>query len=181
MSCLGARLADLLDGRLAPDAHEQVLVHVARCEPCREELVALRTVRSLLATTQGPPADSDLTDRLTAFVTTGPIPVVRDDAGSGAPARGRGRGVVAVAGGLTVAAIAVVWGVSAVPAPAGPAPAGPASTPVVPAVDRYTAEHLASTDGFPLTTPGSTVNQVAYGAPDPATALVPARSGQLQP
>lgn len=176
MSCLGARLADLLDGRLSADAHEQVLVHVARCEPCRDELVALRTVRSLLAGSPGPHADPDLTDRLAAFVTTGPIPVVRDAAAAGAPPRHRGTGVAAVAGGLTLAAVAVAWGVSTVAAPLGPA-----ATPVVPAVDRYTAEHLASTEGFPLTTPGSTVNQVAYGAPDPATALVPARSGQLRP
>lgn len=176
MSCLGARLADLLDGRLDPDARDQVLVHVARCEPCRDELVALRTVRSLLADSPGPHAAPDLTDRLAAFVTTGPIPVVRPDDGAGPPARGRGRGVATVAGGLTVAALAVAWGASAMSGPAGPA-----ATPVVPAVDRYTAEHLASTESFPLAAPGSTVSQVAYGAPDPVTALVPARSGQLQP
>ncbi len=170
MSCLGARLADLLDGRLAPDAHEQVLVHVARCQPCRDELVELRTVRSLLARTPGPRADPDLTDRLAAFVTTGPIPVLP------ATPRTRGKGVAAVAGGLTVAAVVVAWGVSATSTPAGPT-----VSPVVPAVDRYTIEHVATTGDFPLTTPGSSVSQVAYGAPDLTPALVPARTRQLGP
>ncbi len=176
MSCLGARLADLVDGRLSTDAREQVLVHVARCETCRRELVELRTVRSLLADSPGPNADPDLTDRLAAFVTTGPIPVVRPAAPSAPTRAGRGKGVASVAGGLTVAAVAVAWGVSSMSGPVGPA-----ATPIVPAVDRYTVEHVAATGDLPLTTPGSALNQVAYGAPDPVTAMVPVRSHQLRP
>jgi len=44
MSHLGQRLSALIDGELGHVERDRVLVHLVRCEPCRADAVALRTL-----------------------------------------------------------------------------------------------------------------------------------------
>jgi anti-sigma factor RsiW len=65
MSHLGQRLSALIDGELDGTERDRVLVHLARCEPCRGEAVALRTLkRRMSALGEATAADSTLTFRL---------------------------------------------------------------------------------------------------------------------
>ena len=45
MSHLGERLSALIDGELSDAQRERVLAHLAGCEPCRGEAVALRALK----------------------------------------------------------------------------------------------------------------------------------------
>jgi anti-sigma factor RsiW len=45
MSHLGHRLSALIDGELDGEGRDRVLVHLARCDSCRSEAVALRTLK----------------------------------------------------------------------------------------------------------------------------------------
>ena len=45
MTHLGQRLSALIDGELDSEGRDRVLVHLAKCEPCRTEAVALRTLK----------------------------------------------------------------------------------------------------------------------------------------
>lgn len=161
MSCPDRRLAELVDGRLSTGAVDQVLAHVADCAQCRRELRELHRLRSLLAAAPG--ADEQLVDRLTMLAVTAPLPVYRPTPQAEPHRRHRGRQVAALAGGATVIVAAVAWGAGA----ASVADVAPAQ--VVPQVDRFTVEHAASTYRFPLSTPGSSVLQVSYGAPGAPT------------
>lgn len=73
MSHLGPELHDLVDGRLGPAAAETVLMHVARCPDCAEELAALRRARQALAA-DIPAAPAELTARLLALGACPPAP-----------------------------------------------------------------------------------------------------------
>ena len=80
MSHLGPELHDLVDGRLAPVAAEQVLMHVARCPDCAAELAGLRRARQvLMGAGDIPAAPADLTSRLLAL---GAVPEAPRVAGS---------------------------------------------------------------------------------------------------
>ena len=48
MTHLGHRLSALIDGELDAVERDRVLVHLARCEPCRDEAVALRALKRTL-------------------------------------------------------------------------------------------------------------------------------------
>jgi anti-sigma factor RsiW len=65
MTHLGQRLSALIDDELDGEDRERVLVHLAKCEPCRAEAVALRTLkRRMNALGETTEADSALTGRL---------------------------------------------------------------------------------------------------------------------
>lgn len=180
MSCLGPRLAELADGRLDPIAADRALVHVAGCPSCRRELDAQRRIHRLLSGSPTPEPSQSFLARLAAAPAEATAPSDdhaptdrprgrRDSAGPGRPARRRRRVVVA-AGGLAAVAAAFTWGGSALAIISPPGP--PSLTPIVPAVDSYTAEHAASTDLLPLTAPGSSIMLVSYGS-----ARVPSNAG----
>ena len=155
------------------------MAHVARCEPCRQELVGLRQLRSLLAGASTPNADHTLVQRLSHL----PASTLPGHDGSEAPHQvaqhrswpgsRRVRRTAAVAGGATAVAAMLAWG-AATAASVTP-PAAPLQL-VVPSVDRYGLEHAASVDSFPLAAPGSAVMLVSYGgaAAAPAAAAPPA-------
>ncbi|HET8970251.1 MAG TPA: zf-HC2 domain-containing protein [Candidatus Nanopelagicales bacterium] len=158
MSCLGARLDDLVDGRLSPELAEQALSHVAGCERCRTELTAQRRLRQLLATSSPPPGADALVSRLAGVAA---VPAVAEPAPGTGPGRSARRvatmttALVAVA----VAGVGVAWSAGA----GTPAPEPPLTgAVVVPAVDRFSAEHAACADLLPLAAPGSTIAQVGY-------------------
>ncbi len=168
MSCLGDRLADLVDGRLSDQTTELVLAHAVRCDRCRAELTSLRSVRAMLAGAAAPSADADLVGRLALLPVTAPLPVYRgapelpaDGPGAVRHRHGLTKSAAAVAGGAAAVVVALAWagvGTGAVNT-VTPVPQ------VVPPVDRYTVEHVASTDRMPLVAPGSGVTQVSYGSP----------------
>ena len=65
MTHLGQRLSALIDGELDSEDRDRVLVHLAKCEPCRAEAVALRTLKRRMNALGGETeTDSALTGRL---------------------------------------------------------------------------------------------------------------------
>lgn len=65
MTHLGQRLSALIDDELDGEGRERVLMHLAKCESCRAEAVALRTLkRRMNALGETTEADSALTGRL---------------------------------------------------------------------------------------------------------------------
>jgi anti-sigma factor RsiW len=64
MSHLGHRLSALIDGELDGMERDRVLVHLARCDSCREDAVALRTLKRRMNALGEAAADSALTRRL---------------------------------------------------------------------------------------------------------------------
>jgi anti-sigma factor RsiW len=65
MTHVGQRLSALIDGELDGEGRDRVLVHLAKCESCRAEAVALRTLKRRMNALGGDAeADSALTGRL---------------------------------------------------------------------------------------------------------------------
>jgi anti-sigma factor RsiW len=64
MSHLGHRLSALIDGELDGMERDRVLVHLAGCDSCREDAVALRTLKRRMNALGEAAADSELTRRL---------------------------------------------------------------------------------------------------------------------
>jgi anti-sigma factor RsiW len=146
VSHLGHRLSALIDGELDGMERDRVLVHLARCEPCRSEAVALRTLKRRMNALGEAAADSALTRRLMGLAQpgegpggqSGPAPWSRLGAGSLGAAHGR---ELRPAWYVTFGAAAVILaGVSAAAFLVG----GGADQPgpnVTPAVDSYVMQH----------------------------------------
>jgi anti-sigma factor RsiW len=65
MTHVGQRLSALIDGELDGEGRDRVLNHLAKCESCRAEAVALRTLKRRMHALGGDAeADSALTGRL---------------------------------------------------------------------------------------------------------------------
>jgi anti-sigma factor RsiW len=64
MSHLGHRLSALIDGELDDYERDRVLVHLAGCDSCREDAVALRTLKRRMNALGEAAADSAFTSRL---------------------------------------------------------------------------------------------------------------------
>jgi anti-sigma factor RsiW len=64
MSHLGHRLSALIDGELDDAERDRVLVHLARCDSCRAEAVALRTLKRRMHALGEAAADAALMRRL---------------------------------------------------------------------------------------------------------------------
>jgi anti-sigma factor RsiW len=71
MTHLGHRLSALIDGELDAAERDRVLVHLARCEPCRGEAVALRTLKRRMNALGEAAADAALTRRLIGLAQPG--------------------------------------------------------------------------------------------------------------
>lgn len=172
--CLGARVADLADGRLEPADAERAFAHVAACAQCRAELDAQRAATSRLTSSTSIEPPSDLFQRLLSVPTAAEAapaaaqPVVPPQGAAGQrpagpagvrPAPGarstrpssrsrRGRVVLAsAAGAAALAVVAVVGGSTALSGVVVPRPA------IAPVVDTLTDEHAASADQMPFSGP----------------------------
>ncbi len=136
MNHLGHRLSALIDEELDDTERDRVLVHLARCEACRGEAVALRTLKRRMNALGGAAADAALMRRLIGL---GPF----------APASG-GR-EFRPSWYVTLGATAVVVvGVGTAAFLAG----GDANQPeprVTPAVDTYMLQHDLMTGAVPAT------------------------------
>ena len=157
MSHLGHRLSALIDGELDDVERDRVLVHLAGCEPCRSEAVALRTLKRRMNALGEAAADSALTRRLIGLAQpggalggqSGPVPWSRPGAGSPAPAPGARE--LRPAWYVTFGAAAVILasvGAAAFLAGGGTDQPGPRVTP---AVDTYVMQHDLMTGIAPVT------------------------------
>jgi anti-sigma factor RsiW len=147
MSHLGHRLSALIDGELDDEERDRVLVHLAGCESCRTDAVALRTLKRRMNALGEAAADAALTRRLIGLgQPSGPA------AQGGQPGRPRSAGIgsSAVAQGgrevrpswyVTIGATAVVVvGLGTAAFLAGGSRDQP-EPKVTPAVDTYVLEH----------------------------------------
>jgi anti-sigma factor RsiW len=71
MGHLGHRLSALIDGELDGMERDRVLVHLARCESCRADAVALRTLKRRMNALGEAAADAALTRRLIGLAQPG--------------------------------------------------------------------------------------------------------------
>jgi len=188
--CLGARVADLADGRLSPAETERCLAHVAVCPACRAAVQAQRSVSGGLRAAASEPGPAAPPDDLMARLMRIPeqpsaagapdLPAIPLQGGTGArpvgpagprprvaatsrrPGRRR-RAVLGTAAGAVLVVAAALGGNAALNASVTtPAPA------IAPVVDTFTVEHAASADGLPLSGPRD--ETVAYaGVADDAS------------
>ncbi len=149
MTHLGHRLSALIDGELDAVERDRVLVHLAGCEPCGGEAIALRTLKRRMNALGGAAADAALTRRLIGLAQPG-SPSSPDQAGqepwpgmAASDPIGPGRGgrevrpAWYVAWGAT-AVVVVGVGTAAFLAGGGTAQPGPRVTP---AVDTNVLQH----------------------------------------
>ena len=153
MSHLGHRLSALIDGELDGDERDRVLVHLARCEPCRDEAVALRTLKRRMNALGEAAADAALTRRLIGLAQpvqppSGPWPGLAGAGHYGHQVARELRPAWYVTFGATAA---VLVGVGAAAFLAGGA-AGQPEPQVTPAVDTYVMEHDLLTNVAPANT-----------------------------
>ncbi|MGB6453819.1 MAG: zf-HC2 domain-containing protein [Streptosporangiaceae bacterium] len=64
MTHLGQRLSALIDGELEGSERERVLLHMTRCDSCRAEAAALRTLKRRMSALGDAAAGAGLTGRL---------------------------------------------------------------------------------------------------------------------
>jgi anti-sigma factor RsiW len=137
---LGERLSALIDGELSDARRERVLAHLARCEDCRREAVALRMLKQRMHTLSDTAAGDALTWRLLALARSG---------WAGQPVRSAPPGWRPPAWSLVAAGVATAGlGLSAaVFLAGGDRPPGPR---VVPAVDVFMVQHAITTGDLPV-------------------------------
>jgi anti-sigma factor RsiW len=148
VSHLGHHLSALIDGELDDVERDRVLVHLAGCEPCRSEAVALRILKRRMNALGEAAADAALTRRLIGLAQpggtdragqSGSAPSSRLGAGALAPAQGARE--LRPAWYVTFSAAAVILagvGAAAFLAGGGTDQPGPRVTP---AVDTYVMQH----------------------------------------
>jgi anti-sigma factor RsiW len=163
MGHLGHRVSALIDGELDGVERDRVLVHLARCESCRQEAVALRTLKRRMNALGEAAADSALTRRLMGLAYLNgpagqggqPLWSRAPAAHASAPARGARelRPSWYVAFGAT-AAVLVGVGTAAFLAGGG-AGQGQPEPRVTPAVDTYVLQHDLMTGVVPASGKGS--------------------------
>jgi anti-sigma factor RsiW len=164
MTHLGQRLSALIDGELDGAERDRVLVHLARCEPCRGEAIALRMLKRRMNALGEAAADSTLTGRLMGLAQPqdpalwqhGRAPVTPWSS-LGLAAQGPGRGGYEIRPSWYLAAGSfgvLVAGLAAAAFLAG-GPQQPPVPRVTPAVYLYQAQHAIDTGVVPATTSGS--------------------------
>jgi anti-sigma factor RsiW len=159
VSHIGQRLSALIDGELDGDERDRVLVHLARCEPCRDEAVALRTLKRRMNALGEEAADSALTLRLMSLARSGQLPPGPWPALAGPGNQGSAARELRPAWYVTFgAAAAVLVGVGAAAFLAGGGGGQPEPS-VTPAVDTYVMQHDLTTGVVPASS--------SYFAPAP--------------
>ncbi len=157
MNHLGQRLSALIDGELGDDERDRVLAHLVRCDSCRGEAVALRTLKRRMHSLGETMADAGLTRRLMAVA--GPAERPWGSRAAWQPGHGHPPARYVAAGifaflmvGLGTTAF-VVGGDQETPGPK-----------VTPAVDTYLVQHAIVTGDVPAVPPST-------GVPTPVGAV----------
>lgn len=155
MSHLGQRLSALVDNELGPAERDRVLAHLAWCEPCRMEAIALRALKQRMHTLSEAAAGTDLISRLLAMTPPPGFP-----AAARSRRAGRRRAAVAVA-----ASSQTVAGLAMAAFLAGGGPPRPAPT-ITPAVDVFMVQHAITPGTVPRPlSPGPSAHPRAPGSP----------------
>ncbi|HEV2244768.1 MAG TPA: anti-sigma factor [Streptosporangiaceae bacterium] len=178
MTHLGHRLSALIDGELDAVERDRVLVHLAGCEPCRDEAVALRTLKRRMNALGEAAADAGLTRRLIGLAhpggatspgQAGPRPwPASEPLGSE-----RGGREARPAWYVTIGATAVVLvgvGTAAFLAGGGTGQPGPSGPQITPAVDTYLFQRdiLNGISPGTLPTPSRHGRHTSKSLPSPA-------------
>jgi anti-sigma factor RsiW len=155
MSHLGQRISALIDGELSDSERDRVLTHIAGCDVCRQEAVALRALKHRMHSLGEAMVDAALTGRLMAMA----MPPDGRPWTARQPWRSRGgfpaarmltAGILAsTVAGLGAAAF-FVGGEQQVPGPK-----------VTPAVDTFLVQHAMVTGDLPVTQASGTASSAA--------------------
>jgi anti-sigma factor RsiW len=148
----GQRLSALVDGELGEAERDRVLAHLAGCEPCRREAIALRALKQRMNTLGDAAAGTGLMQRLLAM--TPP---------AGRPAAARPRRTARRVAVATAASSLLVAGFAMAAFLAGGGRPQPGPT-VTPAVDVFMVQH-AITPGTAPSRPAPPVRLSRTGAP----------------
>jgi hypothetical protein len=168
---LGQRISALIDGELSDSERDRVLTHIAGCDDCRQEAVALRALKHRMHSLGEAMVDAALTGRLMAMA------MPPDGRPWTARPPWRPRGVFPAARMLTAGILAsAVAGLGAVAFFAGGEQQAPGPK-VTPAVDTFLVQHAIVTGNLPVTsssgTPASS-GGTASAAPVTPASRVPA-------
>ncbi len=182
MSHLGQRISALIDGELTAAERDRVLAHLAGCDECRQEAVALRALKQRMHSLGEAMVDAALTGRLMAMGSSA--------AGSGWPGRApwRPKSAFPASRLLTAGLLAsAMTGLGATAFFVGGQPQIPGPK-VTPAVDTFLVQHAVVTGDMPVapvtgapasTAPASTAP--ASSAPSSPAAAQPAGQASHRP
>jgi anti-sigma factor RsiW len=158
MSHLGQRLSALIDSELSDFERDRVLAHLAGCDECRDEAIALRALKQRIHALGETMADTALTGRLMAMAAADE----RSPWGSRATWRASHRypPVRYLAAGIFTVAV-VGLGTTAFVVGGDQQPSGPKVTP---AVDMYMMQRAVVTGVVPVI-PSATAAPVPAAVP----------------
>ncbi|MCW2909235.1 MAG: putative rane protein [Actinomycetia bacterium] len=168
MSHLGQRISALIDGELSDSERDRVLAHIAGCDACRQEAVALRALKQRMHSLGEAMVDAALTGRLMAMAMSpdGRPWTARQPwrpRGGFPAARMLTAGILAsTVAGLGAAAF-FVGGEQQVPGPK-----------VTPAVGTFLVQHAIVTGDLPVTQAIEPAGSSASAAAAAGTSSVPA-------
>jgi anti-sigma factor RsiW len=158
VSHLGQRISALIDGELADAERDRVLTHLAGCDECRQEAVALRALKQRMHTLGEAMVDAALTGRLMAMAAPG------EDSGWPGRAPWRARTAFPATKLLTAGLLAsAMTGLGAAAFFVGGEPQTPGPR-VTPAVDTFLVQHAVVTGDMPVA-PAAAVATPAPAAP----------------
>ena len=181
MSHLGQRISALIDGELTDAERDRVLTHLAGCDECRQEAVALRALKRRMHSLGEAMVDAALTGRLMAMAAP--------DEDSGWPGRApwRARTAFPATRLLTAGLLAsAMTGLGATAFFAGGEPQTPGPK-VTPAVDTFLVQHAVVTGDMPVAPAATAASPASPAASQSARvsraghAVVSHRAGRLQP
>ena len=159
MSHLGQRISALIDGELSDTERDRVLTHIAGCDACRQEAVALRALKQRMHSLGEAMVDAALTGRLMAMA------MPPDGRPWTARPPWRSRGTFPAARMLTAGILAsTVAGLGAAVFFAGGEPQAPGPK-VTPAVDTFLVQHAIVTGDLPVTQASGTAGGSAAAVP----------------
>ncbi len=163
MSHLGQRISALIDGELSDTERDRVLTHIAGCDECRQEAVALRALKHRMHSLGEAMVDAALTGRLMAMA------MPPDGRPWTARPPWRPRGTFPAARMLTAGILAsTVAGLGAAAFFVGGEPQAPGPK-VTPAVGTFLVQHAIVTGDLPMTPASGTAGGAAGAVPAAGT------------
>ena len=169
MSHLGQRISALIDGELADAERDRVLTHLAGCDECRQEAVALRALKQRMHTLGEAMVDAALTGRLMAMAAPG------EESGWPGRAPWRPRTAFPATKLLTAGLLAsAMTGLGAAAFFVGGEPQTPGPR-VTPAVDTFLVQHAVVTGDMPV------APAAAAATPAPAAPARASRAAHIAP
>ena len=167
MSHLGQRISALIDGELADAERDRVLTHLAGCDECRQEAVALRALKRRMHSLGEAMVDAALTGRLMAMAAPG------EDSGWPGRAPWRSRTAFPATKLLTAGLLAsAMTGLGATAFFVGGEPQTPGPK-VTPAVDTFLVQHAVVTGDMPVAPAAAAASPAPARQPGPAGLATP--------